>query len=107
MPKNGPNKRKRVPKFSFTETQGIGWHVSFRDPQTGWPTRHRFGIREKGREPEARVAYHRWRHQYGGMKAAEAKRLKALEQENARLKKLVANLLLDKQILDEALQGKW
>lgn len=60
MPKAGPNKRKRVPKLSFTETQGIGWHVSFRDPTTGTPTRHRFGIREKGREPEARVAYHRW-----------------------------------------------
>ncbi|MCH7995998.1 MAG: hypothetical protein IIB57_16345 [Planctomycetes bacterium] len=60
MPKAGPNKRKRVPKLSFTETQGIGWHVSFRDPATGSPTRHRFGIREKAREPEARVAYHRW-----------------------------------------------
>jgi len=64
MPKSGPNKRKRVPKLSFTDTQGIGWHVSFRDPVTGSPTRHRFGIREKGREPEARVAYHRWLAEY-------------------------------------------
>ena len=47
--------------------------------------------------------YHRWRDQYGGMKAAEAKRLKELEQENARLKKLVADLSLDKQILKEAI----
>ena len=44
----------------------------------------------------------RWRHQYGGMKAAEAKRLKELEQENARLKKLVADLSLDNMILKEA-----
>jgi len=51
--------------------------------------------------------FHRWRNQYGGMKADEARRLKELEQENARLKKLVANLSLDKQILEEALKGKW
>jgi len=47
--------------------------------------------------------YHRWRNQYGGMKASEAKRLKELEQENARLKKAVADLTLDKQILQEAM----
>jgi transposase-like protein len=47
--------------------------------------------------------YHRWRNQYGGMKAAEARRLKELEQENARLKKAVADLTLDKQILKEAI----
>ena len=46
--------------------------------------------------------YHRWRNQYGGMKASEARRLKELEQENARLKKAVADLTLDKQILTEA-----
>lgn len=45
---------------------------------------------------------HRWRQQYGGMKAAEAKRLKELEQENARLKKLVADQALDIMILKEA-----
>ena len=49
--------------------------------------------------------FHRWRHQYGGMKAEEAKRLKKLEQENKRLKKLVADLTLDKDILKEALEG--
>ena len=47
--------------------------------------------------------YYRWRSKYGGMKAEEAKRLAALEEENAQLKKLVANLSLDKQILTEAL----
>lgn len=46
--------------------------------------------------------FHRWRQQYGGMKAVEAKRLKELEQENARLKKLVADLSLDNMILKEA-----
>ena len=48
---------------------------------------------------------HRWRHQYGGMKAEEAKRLKELEEENKRLKKLLAEAELDKAILKEALEG--
>jgi len=51
--------------------------------------------------------FHRWRKQYGGMKAEEAKRLTQLEQENRRLKKLVANLTLDKDILKEALEGNY
>ena len=51
--------------------------------------------------------YHRWRTQYGGMKAEEAKRLRELEKENARLKKLVADAELDKAMLKEVLEGKW
>jgi len=51
--------------------------------------------------------FHRWRNQYGGMKAGEAKRLKALEEENKRLKKVVADLTLDKDILQEALRGNY
>jgi putative transposase len=51
--------------------------------------------------------FHRWRNQYGGMKAEEAKRLKKLEEENRRLKKLVADLTLDKDILKEALAGNY
>ena len=51
--------------------------------------------------------YHRWRTQFGGMKAEEAKRLKELEKENARLKKLVADAELDKAMLKELLEGKW
>ncbi len=47
--------------------------------------------------------YYRWKSKYGGMKAEEARRLASLEEENARLKKLVADLSLDKQILTEAL----
>ena len=48
---------------------------------------------------------HRWRHQYGGMKAEEARRLKELEEENKRLKKLLAEAELDKAILKEAMEG--
>ena len=48
------------------------------------------------------ATYHRWRQQYGGMKAAEARRLKELEQENARLKKLLADAHLDNDILKSA-----
>ena len=53
------------------------------------------------------ATFHRWRNQYGGMKADAAKRLKELEIENGRLKKLVAEQALDKQILEETLRGKW
>ncbi len=52
------------------------------------------------------ATFHRWRNQYGGMKGDEAKRLKELEIENGRLKRLVADLTLDKQILELTLQGK-
>ncbi len=51
------------------------------------------------------ATYHRWRNQYGGMKADEMRRLKDLEKENARLKALVADLALDKAILQEAARG--
>ena len=51
--------------------------------------------------------FHRWRNQYGGMKADEAKRLKELEQENARLKRLVADLALDRHLLQEAVRKKF
>ena len=53
------------------------------------------------------ATFHRWRNQYGGMKAEEAKRLKELEQENQRLKKLLAEAELDKAILKEASEGNW
>ena len=51
--------------------------------------------------------FNRWRNQYGGMKADEAKRLKELEGENKRLKKLLAEAELDKAILKEALEGNY
>jgi putative transposase len=53
------------------------------------------------------ATFHRWRNQYGGMKAEEAKRLKELEQENKRLKKLLAEAELDKAILKETSEGNW
>jgi transposase-like protein len=53
------------------------------------------------------ATFHRWRAQYGGMKAQEAKRLKELEDENKRLKKLLAEAELDKAILKEAAEGNW
>lgn len=49
----------------------------------------------------------RWRKQYGGMKSAEAKRLKELELENRRLKEMLAEAELDKRILKEALEGNY
>ena len=50
---------------------------------------------------------YRWRKEYGGLKVAQARRFKDLEQENARLKRAVAELTLDKQILKEAAEGNW
>ena len=51
--------------------------------------------------------YYRWRKEYGGMQVEQAKRLKDLETENARLKKLAADLTLDKAILKEAAHGNF
>jgi transposase-like protein len=51
--------------------------------------------------------WHRWKNQYGGMKAQDAKRLKELEVENARLKKLLAEAELDKAMLKELAEGNF
>jgi transposase-like protein len=51
--------------------------------------------------------YYRWRKEYGGMRVDQAKRLKELEQENVRLKKLVADLSLDNAILKEVNRGNF
>ncbi len=51
--------------------------------------------------------YYRWRKEYGGMRVDQAKRLKELEIENSRLKKLVADLSLDNSILKEAARGNF
>jgi hypothetical protein len=53
------------------------------------------------------ATWNRWRSQYGGMKASEAKRLKELEAENARLKRLVANQALDIDLLKELAEGNF
>ena len=51
--------------------------------------------------------YYRWRKEYGGLRVDQAKRFKELEIENGRLKRLVADLNLDKSILEEALRGNY
>lgn len=51
--------------------------------------------------------YYRWRNEYGGMKVSQAKRLKELEKENARLRKAVSDLTIDKLILQEAARGNF
>ncbi len=53
------------------------------------------------------TTYYRWRAEYGGMKVSQAKRLKELERENARLRKAVADLTLDQMILKEAAEGNF
>jgi hypothetical protein len=50
---------------------------------------------------------YRWRAEYGGLKLDQVKRLKLLEQENARLRKAVADLALEKLVLKEAASGNW
>jgi len=59
----------------------------------------KFGVSEQ--------TYYRWRREYGGMRVDQGRRLKELEQENARLKKLVADLSLDNAILKEANRGNF
>jgi len=51
--------------------------------------------------------FHRWRAQYGGMKADDAKRLKELERENVRLKRIVADQMLENEALREISKGNW
>jgi putative transposase len=51
--------------------------------------------------------FHRWRNQYGGMKADDVKRLKELERENGRLKRIVADQALENQALKEIARGNW
>ncbi len=55
----------------------------------------------------AEQTYYRWRKAYGGMKVDQAKKLKQLEAENARLKRAVADLTVDKLILKEVAEGKY
>ena len=53
------------------------------------------------------ATYHRWQNQYGGMKSEEAKRLKQLEEENRRLKEIVADQQLDIKMLKHITEGNW
>ena len=53
------------------------------------------------------ASFYTWRSKFGGMDVSEAKRLRAMEQENARLKKLLAEAMLDKEALEVALRKKY
>ena len=55
----------------------------------------------------AEQTFYRWRREYGGLKVEQARRLKVLEQENARLRRAVSDLTLDKLILQEAVRGNF
>lgn len=61
-------------------------------------------VREHGISEQS---FYRWKAKYGGMEVSEAKRLRELEQENARLKKLLAEAELDKAILKDVVSKKW
>jgi putative transposase len=52
-------------------------------------------------------SYYRWRREYGGLKRDQARRLKDLERENGRLRRVVADLTLEKLVLKEAAEGNW
>ncbi len=55
----------------------------------------------------ANGTFYRWKSKYGGMEVAEARRLKELETENARLKRMLADTMLEKQALEDVVQKKW
>lgn len=86
-------------KSRFTEEQIIG---ILREQEGGGKTAdvcRRHGVSEQ--------TFYRWKSKFGGMDVSEAQRLRALEQENAELKKLVAELSLDKRALEAALGKNW
>lgn len=60
MAKRGPNRKRRIPKLCFTTAENIGYYVTYRDPASGTPRKHRFGIRQRDKQNEAQLAYHKW-----------------------------------------------
>ena len=86
-------------KKRFTEAQIIGF---LKEAEAG------VSVKELCRKHGfSDASFYTWRAKYGGMDVSEAKRLKALEQENARLKKLLAETMLDKEALEVALRKKY
>ena len=86
-------------KSKFTDEQIV---LILKESEAGAKTGElcrRHGITEK--------TFYRWRAKYGGMSVDEARRLKQLEEENSKLKKLLAETMLDKEVLKAALAKKW
>ncbi len=86
-------------KKRFTEEQIIGF---LREAEAGMPVKElcrKHGFSE--------ASYYLWRSKFGGMSVPDAKRLKDLETENARLKKLLAEHVLENEVIKEALRKKW
>lgn len=86
-------------KKRYTEEQIIGF---LKEAESGVPVKElccKHGFSDG--------SFYTWRSKYGGMDVSEAKRLKALEDENARLKKLLADTMLDKEALEVALRKKY
>ena len=86
-------------KKRFTEEQIIGF---LREVEAGVTVKDL--CRRKGFSP---ASFYQWRAKFGGMSLPDAKRLKTLEAENGRLKKLVAELMLETEVTREALRKKW
>jgi putative transposase len=86
-------------KKRFTEAQIIEF---LKEADTG------VGVKELCRQHGfSEASYYLWRSKFGGMEVSDAKRLKALEAENARLKKLLAESVLENEVTREALRKKW
>lgn len=86
-------------KKRYTEEQIIGF---LSEADAGMPVKElcrKHGFSE--------ASYYLWRSKFGGMDVSDAKRLKALETENARLKKLLAEALLEQEVTREVLRKKW
>ena len=86
-------------KKRYTEEQIIGF---LGEADAGLPIKElcrRHGFSEG--------SFYLWRNKFGGMSVPEAKRLKELETENGRLKRLLANAMLENEVIKEALQKKW
>ena len=86
-------------KKRFTEEQIIGF---LKEADAGMPVKdlcRRHGFSE--------ASYYLWRSKFGGMTVSDARRLKALEAENAKLKKLLAEAMLEREVTREVLRKKW
>lgn len=86
-------------KSRFTEEQIVGM---LKESEAGLGTDEL--CRKYGISPQT---FYRWKAKYGGMSISEAQRLKQLEDENRKLKQMVADLMLDKQALQAVLSKKW